>query len=134
MYRVVDQFGAPIGALECDACGQPINEADPGGPVIPREFRRGKDYLVRHAHAGRCHSVIERSGSSSIPGISPGTKRPHREDRGNRPARLLAERGTGAGRRGKANFQSSRLSSTAGYEPCSLKPWVCPVDRPVDPA
>jgi hypothetical protein len=60
MYRVDDQLGrAPVVVLDCDVCGQPINEADTGGPVSPRVVRIGKDYLVRHAHAGRCLEVLE---------------------------------------------------------------------------
>jgi hypothetical protein len=60
MYRVNDQPGRkPVWVTVCDACGQPINEADPGGRVIPRVVRLGKSYLVRHAHAGRCLQVME---------------------------------------------------------------------------
>jgi hypothetical protein len=60
MHRVDEQLGRkPVWVTVCDACGQPINDADPGGRVIPRVVRLGKSYLVRHAHAGRCLQVME---------------------------------------------------------------------------
>jgi hypothetical protein len=60
MYRADNRPGRrPVLVPHCDVCGRPIDHVDPGGPVIPRMPRPGKDYLVRHAHAGRCLQVVE---------------------------------------------------------------------------
>jgi hypothetical protein len=60
MYRVENRVGqSSVVVLDCDLCGQPITEADPGTAVVPRVLRAGKTYPIRHAHAGRCQQVLE---------------------------------------------------------------------------
>jgi hypothetical protein len=53
----LNPLGSPV--CVCDVCLRPITSSDPGGPMIPRHIRLGAVYVVKHAHVGLCHDLLE---------------------------------------------------------------------------